>query len=242
MPIELDLGGIKRLQGCFVNGALRAQTAGFEAVELHGCHGYLISQFLSPYSNKRRDDYGGSVENRARFLTEIIIDIKNSCGLDFPVIVRINGNDYVKGGNTVSEAARIARLAEKAGADAMHISACFHSSPKPYHNAPGLGLPEACFVPLAEAVKKTINIPVIAVARIGRPALAEQILSEGKADLIAMGRSLICDPELPLKAKEGREEEIFYCLWCNRGCLNQVLQLKQVCCAQRTEIKGEIDY
>ena len=230
-PLELDLDGIKRLQSDFVRAARRAFEAGFQAVELHGSHGYLISQFLSSSSNKRTDPYGGNYENRARFLTEIIEGIKNDCGPDFPVVARINGDDYVSDGNTEADATKIAFLAQKAGADAIHVSAAFHQS-RPYRMIPGMDMGDGCHTLLAQAVKNEVAVPVIAVGKIGRPELAEKILTKELADLCAMGRPLICDPELPLKAKQGRSETIRYCLWCNQGCIGQIHLLKPVTCLQ----------
>lgn len=231
IPLELDLDGIKRLISDFVQAAERASKAGFQAVELHGCHGYLIAQFLSRYTNKRTDAYGGSLENRARFLVEIIQGIKEECGSDFPVIARINGNDYVPGGNVEADARKIALLAQKAGADAIHVSAGFHQS-IPYRIIPGMDMAEACYTPLAQMVKGEVDVPVIAVGRIGRPELAEEILAQKQADLIAMGRPLICDPELPQKAMQGRSESIRRCLWCNQGCIGQIHYLEPITCLQ----------
>ncbi len=230
-PVQLDRDGINRLELDFIRAAARAKAAGFEAVELHGCHGYLIAQFLSPYANKRSDAYGGGLENRARFLTEIIEGIKTECGSGFGVIARINGHDYVPDGNTEIEAAGIAGLAEKAGADAIHVSAGFHQS-RPYRILPGMEAAEACHTPLAAAVKARVGLPVIAVGRIGRLELAEEILAQGRADLIAMGRALICDPDLPRKARQGRLEDIRRCVWCNQGCIGEVHRLRSVTCLQ----------
>jgi len=231
-PLELDLSGIKRLKSAFVRAAKRALEAGFQVVELHGCHGYLIAQFLSSCVNKRTDRYGGgSIENRGRFLVEIIEGIKNASGPEVPVVARINGNDYVPDGNTEAEAARIAFLAQKAGADAIHVSAGLHQS-RPYQMIPGMDMGEACYTHLAQAVKAKVDIPVIAVGKIGRPELAEEILARQRADLIAMGRPLICDPQLPLKARQGRLEAIRRCIWCGQGCIGQIHHLKAITCLQ----------
>lgn len=230
-PVELDLVGIERLKNKFVHAAKRAFDAGFQVVELHACHGYLISQFLSLCTNKRTDDYGGSIENRARFLVEIIKGIKDICGSNAVVIARINGNDYVPDGNTENEAAEIAVLAQKAGADAIHVSAGLHQS-RPYRMMPGMDMPEACLTYGAEVVKKRVDIPVIAVGKIRRPELAEEILAQNRADLIAMGRPMICDPQLPAKVREGRSEKIRHCIYCNQGCIGELHKLKSVSCLQ----------
>jgi 2,4-dienoyl-CoA reductase-like NADH-dependent reductase (Old Yellow Enzyme family) len=235
-PIELDLAGIDRLKSDFVRAARRAQDAGFQAVEIHGAHGYLVAQFLSSSTNKRTDAYGGIPENRARFLVEIIEGIKKDFGQDLAVVARFNGNDYVDDGNTEADAIKIALCAQKAGADAIHVSAGFHQS-RPYKMIPAMDLEDACLVPLAQAVKEEVDIPVIAVAKIGRPELAEEILAEQRADLIAMGRPLICDPQLPLKASQNRPETVRYCIWCNQGCIGQIHHLKSITCLQ-TPVAG----
>lgn len=230
-PLALDLAGIKRLKSDFIRAARRALEAGFQAVEIHGCHGYLIAQFLSVYANKRTDLYGGSLENRARLLVEIIEGIKKDCGPDFPVVARINGNDFVPDGNTEADAGKIAFLAQKAGADAIHVSAGFQQS-RPFRLVPAMDMVEACHTQLAHAVKAEVDIPVIAVGKIGHPELAEEILDQKRADLIAMGRPLICDPQFPLKARQGQPETIRRCLWCNQGCIGQIHHLKHVTCLQ----------
>jgi 2,4-dienoyl-CoA reductase-like NADH-dependent reductase (Old Yellow Enzyme family)/thioredoxin reductase len=230
-PLVLDVAGIKRLITAFVQAARRASEAGFQAVELHACHGYLISQFLSMCTNKRTDDYGGCLENRARFLIDIIRGIRETCGHNLLVVARINGNDYVDDGNTEKEAAEIAVLAQNAGADAIHVSAGLHQS-RPYRIIPGMDLPEACLTYGAEFVKKTVDIPVIAVGNIDTPELAEEILTQKRADLIAMGRALVCDPMLPKKAREGSPEKIRRCICCSQGCLGRVHHLKTISCLQ----------
>ena len=172
VPRELAREEIKELVICYAEAARRAREAGFDFVEIHAAHGYLISEFLAPNANRRTDDYGGSFENRTRFLLEILTAIKNRCGSDYPVGVRYNGEDYVAGGWTLGEALRLAPLLEAAGADWLHVSAGVYGS-MPV-TIPSMYEPFGCFVHLAEAVKRAVTVPVIAVgpdqgSRHGRP-------------------------------------------------------------------------
>jgi len=221
IPEELTEQEIGQLIDAFVKGALFAKRAQFDLVEIHAAHGYLLSQFLSPAVNLRRDRYGKNTEGRARIVTELLDKLKAELGDSLPVIVRFNGDDFVEGGLSSSEAIILARLFEKHGANGLHVSGGFHAS-IPFYMIPPMGIAENCLVHLAEAVKKEVTIPVIAVGRIVDPHMAELIIRENKADLVAFGRSLIADPELPLKAKEGREMEIRPCIGCNQGCIGAI--------------------
>jgi 2,4-dienoyl-CoA reductase-like NADH-dependent reductase (Old Yellow Enzyme family)/thioredoxin reductase len=209
---EVGEKDINRYVEDFAEAARRAKEAGADAVDLHACHGCLVSSFLSPVTNRRIDQYGGSVENRARFACRIVRRIKEKVGADFPTIVKINGSDDVEGGITPDEAAGQASILESAGANAISVSAgmgylsslmtlCYVS-------------PEGLLVPLAGKVKKALNVPVIAVGKIG-PELAEQTIRDGRADFIALGRPLLADPELPNKLREGRMKDIRPCIYCN---------------------------
>jgi amino acid adenylation domain-containing protein len=216
-PRELSSAEITQIVTRFADGAARARQAGFDAVEIHAAHGYLISQFLSPLYNQRQDQYGGSIENRARLLIEIITAIKERVGRDFPVWCRLSAMEYVvdgsiapaEGGITLAETQHVAQLAEQVGADAIHVSASNIGQVRMHPMA----WPAGVMVPLAEAIKQAVSIPVIAVGRIA-PDLAEQALQAGQADFIAFGRALIADPNLPLKLTSGRAQEITPCIYC----------------------------
>ena len=218
VPKELTVDGIAGIVACFAEAALRAKRAGFDGVEIHGAHGYLIDQFLSRSSNKRQDGYGGDLRNRARFLIEVIKAVRGAVGSDYPVWCRINGKEYGVGeGTSPEEAQEIARMAQDAGADAIHVSAFGPTAP--------LHLTSPTFVPaviahLAEGIKKAVTVPVIAVGRI-TPEAGERILAEGKADLIAIGRGLLADPELPNKVASGKLEDIVPCTVC-MGCRDDI--------------------
>lgn len=221
IPEELTEPEIEEVIDSFVKGAGFAKRAGFDLIEIHGAHGYLISQFLSPAVNFRRDRYGKDIEGRARIVTELLDKMKTKLKDSLPIIVRFNGDDFIEGGTSLSEARILARLFEKHGADGLHVSGGFHAS-VPFYMIPPMGLPPNCLVHLAEGVKREVSIPVITVGRIIDPHDAEEILQTGKADLVAFGRSLIADPEFPLKAKEDREDEIRPCIGCNQGCIGAI--------------------
>jgi 2,4-dienoyl-CoA reductase-like NADH-dependent reductase (Old Yellow Enzyme family)/thioredoxin reductase len=211
MPQELTKEEIKEIVDAFAQAAARAKQAGFDGVEIHAAHAYLIHQFLSASSNKRLDEYGGSVANRARFLIEIIHAIRDAVGNDYPVWCRISAQEYgIAEGITLQESKEIVKLAQEAGIDAVHVSA---SGPTAPNIQPLPKFTPGVLVNLAEAIKKSTVIPVIAVGKI-TPELGEKLIKEGKADLIAMGRALFADPDIPNKIAEGRLEDILPCIEC----------------------------
>ena len=220
VPKELTVDGIESIVEAFIKAARRACEAGFDVVELHGCHGYLIGEFFSLRTNRRTDKYGGNVKGRSRFCVEIIRGIKEELGASYPVIVRMNGHDYIKEGATLEGMQEIAPLLVEAGADALHVTASVYGSYKatvaPMYEKPG------CFVDLAQGIKRVVPVPVITVGRITDPFMAEDIIRSNKADLVAMGRALIADPELPLKAISGKADDICKCTGCNQGCIDRV--------------------
>jgi 2,4-dienoyl-CoA reductase-like NADH-dependent reductase (Old Yellow Enzyme family)/thioredoxin reductase len=218
MPKALSREEIFELVRAYADAAGRAKEAGADGVEVHMAHGYLLNQFLSPFSNQRRDEYGGTPERRLRMPLEVLAAVRKRVGADFPVTCRFSADEYVEGGLRIEDSKRIARALEENGADALHVSACIGASWYLIH--PPYYAPEGIFVPLAAAVKSAVGIPVITVGRIRTPALADQILEESKADFVSMGRALIADPELPVKAKEDRAAEIIPCISCNRCALS----------------------
>uniref|UniRef100_A0A7J2TKE4 FAD-dependent oxidoreductase n=1 Tax=Archaeoglobus fulgidus TaxID=2234 RepID=A0A7J2TKE4_ARCFL len=236
-PRELTKEEILRIEEEFAEAALRAKKAGFDAVELIGSAGYLISQFFSPATNKRKDEYGGSIENRARFAVEIVQRIKEKCGR-FPVLIRIAGDEFVDGGNTVREMKIIAKILEDAGVCAINVMAGWHESRRPLTT---MLVPRGGFAYLAEEIKKSVSIPVIASHRINDPMIAEKILQEGKADMVAMFRALLADPELPKKAMEGRFDEIRICVACNQGCMDYVMQGMPITCLVNPAVGREME-
>jgi 2,4-dienoyl-CoA reductase-like NADH-dependent reductase (Old Yellow Enzyme family)/thioredoxin reductase len=220
-----DIAEVVELYG---EAARRTKQAGFDAVEIHGAHGYLITQFLSPLLNRRDDEYGGSLENRLRVPLAIVRRVREAVGPEFPVIFRYSADEGVPGGLGVDEATVIARRLEDAGVDALHVSAGLYESA--HRIFPVMAMPAGCHVPLAAAVKAVVRIPVIAVGKLNDPALAEAVLARGEADYVAIGRQLLADPDFPTKAREGRVEEIRPCLSCNNGCLGHLLRQWRLRC------------
>lgn len=195
LPREMTVADIKGVIKYYADAAVRAKKAGFDGIEIHGAHGFLIDQFLSPASNHRIDEYGGSVENRARLLVEVTEAVKEAVGGDYPVWCRINGKEFgLEDGETLDDARKVAQMAEAAGADAVHVSASGPANPV---NMTTTFVP-AVIADLAAAIKEVVHVPVIAVGKM-TPEVGEKLLKEGKADLIAFGRALLSDPDLPNK-------------------------------------------
>jgi 2,4-dienoyl-CoA reductase (NADPH2) len=226
-PRALSIDEIEELVQFFSEGARRAQEAGFDAVEISGATGYLVSQFLSPFTNRRTDQYGGNLENRVRFSVEIIRSIKEKLDDDYPIIFRLTFDDLVKGGSGLKEAKEIAKLLEQAGAHAIDMQVGWHESRVP---TIAMLVPRAAFAYLSREIKQGVNIPVMVTNRINDPVLADELLQDGVADLIGMGRPLIADPSLPQKAMEERLDEIRPCIACNQGCFDSVLTGAPVTC------------
>ena len=219
IPEELTIEEIDQLVEDFGKAAWRAKTAGFQVVEIHGAHGYLITNFLSPFTNQRRDWYGGSRENRFRFLEQVFKRCKEYVGEDFPIIVRLSGTDYEPGGMTIEDTVYYAQRLEALGCAAIDVSGGDHH--QMIHQVTPMQLSRGHNVWAAEAVKKAVGIPVFATGSITQPDYAEEILASGKADFISMGRPLLADPYWAKKAMEGRPEDISPCIRCNEGCLDR---------------------
>ncbi len=208
---ELTGEEIIQVEQKFVEAALRAKKAGFDGVELHGAHGYLLAQFLSRGVNKRTDRYGGCVSARARMVCEIIRGIRQACGPDFPIGVRTSGDEGYEGGNRILDAVAQSLLFQEAGADVIHVS---HGIPiHSYHTPSGFNVPNV------RQVKEALSVPVIGVGRMNDPALILGALKTGAMDLVALGRESVCDPHLPEKIRQGRLQEILTCTGCMQRCL-----------------------
>jgi 2,4-dienoyl-CoA reductase-like NADH-dependent reductase (Old Yellow Enzyme family)/thioredoxin reductase len=221
VPRELGEGEIAALVKAFGDAAVRAGEAGADAVEIHGAHGYLVGQFVSAWSNRRTDRYGGSLENRMTFAREIIREVRARTGRDFPLIYRMSAEERVGSPEamTTSQAAEAAKIVEAAGVDAVHVS--IGSYGDLWDMIPPIQHPPGFNVPNAAAVKGAVAVPVIAVGRINFPSLADDILAEGKADFVSIGRAQLADPEFVKKAREGRAEDIVKCIGCNQGCIGR---------------------
>ncbi len=243
IPIELTQEDIYDLIEKFGNAALRAKDAGFDGVELHGSNGYLLNQFLSPYTNKRCDKYGENFEGRQRFPLEVLQNVRKVVGEDFLISYRLSAEEFVPGGLTIEETEVFCSSLAKSGADLIHVSAGINESPEAQLKViPMMDTPRGCYLPLAERIKKQVNIPVIAVARINSPQIAEQALVENKADLIAVGRGLIADPYWVQKAAAGQEREIRTCIACNQGCMERLIKEEKITCIYNSDVGKERDY
>lgn len=228
IPRELSKDEIANLVKAFGEAARRAKEAGFDAVEVHGAHGYLLNQFLSPYSNKRTDEYGGSLENRMRFPLEVVRAVREAVGSDFPIVYRMSADEKVPGGLTLDETRIVAQRLEKEGVNAIHVSAGVYTS-APWIIQP-MALPRGCLADLAQGIKSAVKIPVIAVGRINDPEVAEKILAERKADIVAFGRQLLADPDTPQKIMEGKVDQIRRCIACCQGCIDELFQDHPITC------------
>ena len=223
----------------YANAAVRAKQAGFDMVMLHFGHGYLANSFLSPLSNTRTDEYGGSLENRMRFSLEILTGVRRALGPDFPIIVRMNAEDGLRGGIEYPEAVEMAKTFAAKDADCLQVTAGIHLRMEKMVQP--MSMPRGLLVEYAAGIKKAVNVPVSTVGRINDPVLAEQILQSGKADIITLGRPLIADPYFPRKAMDGRAEEIRPCIACNQGC-NSLLHLgKTITCFGNPRVGREAE-
>lgn len=211
----------------FGRSAKLAREAGYDAIEIMGGEGYLINQFLCPHTNDRTDKWGGSTENRQRFLVEIISEIRRRVPRDFPIILRQSIADFVRKGQTWDEIALMARKAEKLGVDAINTDIGWHEAQIPTIVT---SVPRAAFVKFTERLRDEVSIPLIASNRINTPEVAEGILERGKVDAVSMARPLLADPEFANKAQTGRGDEINTCIGCNQACLDHAFVGKKVSC------------
>ncbi len=219
IPEEMSKARIAQTIAAHAAAAKRAQSAGFDCVEVHAAHGYLISQFHAPFENRRSDEYGGNLENRARFGLEVLRAVKAAVP-SLGVIYRLSVEDFFPGGLIFEEGQQIALWAAAAGADALHITAGhYRSLPSAQIVLPPMAMPDGPFLDFAAEVKKKVDLPIIAVGRLGDPALAESAVASGKTDFIALGRTLVADPQWAEKVERG--EPIRRCLACNT-CINEM--------------------
>ncbi|RLC95215.1 MAG: NADH:flavin oxidoreductase [Chloroflexi bacterium] len=245
VPRELTTREVADLVEAHVRAVTRARAAGFDAVEIHGAHGYIVNQFLSPVTNRRTDKYGGDLEERMAFALEIIERVKEETGADFPLIFRMNGDDFVEDGLTIEDARKIAERLVAAGVDALHVTGGMYETILNPRCTSAFGLssmyvPGGALVGLAEEIKKVVSVPVITVGGIS-PEMGEEILRHGRADFIAIGRGLLVDPQLPNKLARGEVEDIRRCIRCNEGCIGRLFDQKEVRCAVNAEVGYEGD-
>ncbi len=216
-PRALEREELPALVSAFAQAAHRAAKAGADGIELHMGHGYLLNQFLSPSSNTREDEYGGDLHRRCRFPLDVLVAVRRMVGPSLAVIARISADEKMEGGIDPHEAREIARKLEIGGADAIHVSACTYGSM--VWNIPVYLLPDATFRPLARTIRGAVGIPVIGVGRLHTPALMEEVVSSGDADLISVGRPVLADPDYLARLRQGLQPRP--CLKCNR-CINSI--------------------
>lgn len=218
--IEMDEAEIERVVNAFGDAAEMAKRGGVQMCMIHGGHGWLLSQFLSPLHNWRTDRFGGSIENRARFVLMIIDNIREKCGPNFPIEIRLSGDEFTEGGMKLDEVVEVAKLLD-GKVDMIHVSATtFNDTTAGLRMFPSVFLPRGVNVYLAEEIKKTVKTPVNTVGSLNDPAQMEEILESGGADMITLGRALLADPYLPEKARKGNEADITPCIRCNY-CISQ---------------------
>ncbi len=227
VPREMTAEDIENVQKAYVDSALRAKEAGFDYIEILMAGGYLVGEFLSPLSNQRTDQYGGTLEHRMRFGLEIIKKIRSAVGPNVAMGIRVSGHDYMKGGNTIKESSRFCAEAEKAGVDAINVTGGWHETHVPQVTSE---VPTGAFLYLSRAVKAVVQVPVFASNRLGDPISAEKALRSGAADFICWARPLIADPYMPQKVRQGRSREAVPCIGCNQGCLDAIFAGSSVHC------------
>lgn len=248
-PREMTKEDIRQVIQAYADAAVRAKKCGFDAVEIHGAHGYLINQFSSPFSNKRSDEYGGTTENRARFGVEVIRAVRRAVGEDYPVLFKLTVNEFVAGGLQVAEGRELARIFSQEDIDAITISQGVNATEWGVIQ-PG-AIPPAGFIDHVKACRDVVKkIPVIAIGRILNFDLANHIIEDGTADFVCMGRASLADPLAPKKYLEGRKEDIHICVGCVQGCLGNLRRGEPIQCmvnpktnkefmAEKTEQKAE---
>lgn len=247
VPRELTIGEIEGIIEAFAQGARRAKDAGFDGVELHFAHGYLIAQFLSALTNKRTDKYGGDLASRARVAVQIVERVRQRVGESYPLSARICGDEYIKGGLTIKDAQKITAMLEGAGINTVDVSAGYTASHEegylnaliPWSSAP-MPIPHGYYLHLAEGIKRIAKVPIIAVGRLDDPNLAEEVIAQGKADLVAIGRGFLADAAFATKVYNQQHSEVRRCI----ACVNCITRLftEGLTCTVNPEAGRETEY
>lgn len=241
IPHEMTPMEIKNVIDEFAKSASRIKKAGYDGIEIQGAAGMLIAQFLSPHMNKRSDEYGGSLENRLRFASEIVEAVRAAVGSDFVVGIKIAGDEFLEDGASAQQMQEVAIKLEETGTlDYINVGAGAYINIATH--VPPMYFPLGCFVYLASGIKEVVDIPVFSMGRINDPVQAEEIISNYQSDMVGMVRGMICDPQLPNKAKEGRLDEIRKCLGCEEGCYGRYRRGLPVGCAFNPEAGREAEF
>jgi len=242
VPRALTIDEIHNLVEAFGNAAARVKKIGYDAVNLQFAHGYLVGSFLSPKTNFRKDEYGGNLENRMMFAKEILVNCRKTVGPDFLIIVRINCDDFIEGGQTYEESKEIALMCKEMGADVIDVSGGIRASTKEEAD-PTMACPRGVWVKYAQGIKEVVKeTPVIVVRKITDPRYAEMVLQETNIDLIAFGRPFLADPDFPNKARNNRCEDIAPCIACNQGCYDRLFRQEPVTCLVNPAVGMEKEY
>lgn len=236
---EWGTEALAALPGQYARAAVGVRAAGFDAIDIHGAHHSLFMRLLSPFQNHRADRYGGAPEERWRLQVETVRAVRAAVGDDYPILYRFSATDFCPGGVDLELTVPFAEALEGAGVDCVDVSAGTSDSP-PGSSHPGVREPYGCFADLAGQIRAVVGARVIAVGKIATRDVAESILQQGQADLVALGRPLIADPDWPLKLYEGRDDEIVPCLWDNAGCLRDSIHVgRPIRCVQNDEVGFE---
>lgn len=240
VPRELTVAEIDAIVERYAEAAARAAAAGFDAVELHSAHGYLPLAFLSPLTNLRTDEYGGSPDNRMRFAVRVIAAMRSAVGEGVAVGCRFSADEHLPGGLTLEDTVGYARALEAAGVDYVSVSAGVYASFT--RIIPPMDWPSGWLLGAAATIKEAVSVPVVGVSRITDPQAADEAVRTGQVDLVALGRALLTDPDLPRKALAGRHEEIVSCIGCNQGCEDRISHQRDVTCLVNPEVGREISF
>ena len=246
-PRALARGELREMENSYVAAALRARSAGFDAVEVHGAHGYLLMQFLSAHSNQRTDQYGGDFRGRSRFMIECLKEVRRQVGPDFPVSIRISGEECIKNGYTISDMETIIPDLVSAGVDIINVSFGTHGSPSVNIDTPNPSAPVE-YAPgfkayLARRMKEVAAVPVISVGRYTDPDFMDDVIARGDADMIAVARQHLADPDFLKNALAGHPEDTLECLACNQGCIERLsLEARPIRCAINPQTGQELIY
>ncbi len=238
-PKQMSLGSIKKTIKDFAHSAYMAEKAGYDGVEVMGSEGYLINEFMAPYTNKRDDEFGGSLENRMRLALEIVKAVRAKVSDTFLIIFRLSVMDLIPNGSTPDEVTIQAKALEQAGVDIFNTGIGWHEARVPTIASM---VPPGAFKEASKRLKSVVNVPVIAVNRINTPDIANQILNDNEADLISMARPLLADPEFFNKYQNQQTKQINICIGCNQGCLDHVFKNKRATCLVNPQAAFELDY
>lgn len=239
-PRPLSRDEIGHIVSRFAEAARRAAEAGCDFVGIHGAHGYLVSQFMSPYCNQREDEYGGSLEGRMRFALEVVRAVRQQIGAELPIVFRISGDEFQPGGLTLADVCAIAPRLQDAGVDLVDVSAGMYETA--WMITQPMELKQGVLAPLAREVRKHVTVPVSVSGRITDPSVAEELIASGTSDFVTLGRALHADPEFPNKARAGRTAEICTCIGCNQGCSDIHARGLPIMCLVNTAAGRERDY